>query len=244
MIFFPRPVSPQEERRIELTAQEIVARADRILNFPKGLMKGKIIHITPDGTSNLVEVTGSISDEDYLFKFSTKSRGEELRILYNLRGEDIWVYNMLSVKLFNKRGIDKYEEILGTNYYYIDLSNADLQSNYTAELSGDAFVKGVDTYKLKLIPIMRGGNYGLLTLYVDKKDFIPLRTDFHDPDKVIFKTMTIAKIIRKDDRIIPVRYDMLDIQKGTVSLLEYYGFDQDMTFDKKIFIHQNLGVKK
>jgi hypothetical protein len=238
------PAYPQDARRIELTAQEIVARADRVLNYPKGLVRGKIIHITPDGASNLIEITGSVSEEDYVFKFATKSRGEELRVLYNLRGEDIWVYNMLSIKLFNKRGVDKYDPILGTNYYYIDLSNVDLQSNYTAELTGEAFIKGVDTYKLKLNPIMRGGNYGLLTIYVSKKDFIPLRIDYHDPDKVIFKTMTIAKVMKKDNRIIPIRYDMLDISKGTVTLLEFYGFNEEMTFDKKIFIHQNLGVRE
>ena len=238
------PAYPQNDRRIELTAQEIVARADRVLNYPKGLIKGKIIHITPDGASNIIEVVGSVSEEDYLFKFATKSRGEELRVLYNLRGEEIWVYNILSIKLFNKRGVDKYDPLLGTNYYFIDLSNADLQSNYTAELTGEAFVKGVDTYKLKLDPIMRGGNYGLLTIYVSKKDFIPLRMDYHDPDKVIFKTMTIAKVITRDDRIVPIRYDMLDIRNGTVTLLEFYGFDEDVTFDKKIFIHQNLGAKE
>lgn len=231
----------QAERRIELTAQEILARVDRVLDYPGGLIKGKLVHITPDGKSSTIEVLGYISDEDFLFKFSTKWRGEELRVLYNLNGEDIWVYDVLSIKLFNKRGIDRYDSILGTNFYYIDLSNADFQSNYTAEITGEAFVKGRDTYKLKLNPVMRSGEYGLITLYAGKKDFVPLRIDFHDQDRVIFKTLSIAKVITRNDRIIPVRYDMLDIRKGTVTLLEFYGFDEEMSFDKKTFIHENLG---
>ncbi len=238
---FLLPLHSQEKREIELTAQEILARVDRILDYPQGLIKGKMVHITPDGRSKVIELVGSITEEDYLFKFNSKSRGDELKILYNLRGEDIWVYQILAIKLFNKRGVDRFDPILATNYCYIDLSNADLQSNYTATITDEAFIKGRDTYKLRLVPVMRGGNYGLLTIYVSKKDYIPLRIDYHDPDKVIFKTLSIAKVINRNKRIIPVRYDMLDIKKGTVTLLEFFGFDDDIQFDKKIFIHENLG---
>ncbi len=240
-IFSAAPLHAQGEREIELTAQEILARVDRILNYPEGLIKGKMVHITPDGRSKVIELVGSISEEDYLFKFISKTRGDELKVLYNLRGEDIWVYQILAIKLFNKRGVDRFDPILSTNYCYIDLSNADLQSNYTAAITGEAFVKGQDTRKLKLIPVMKGGNYGLLTIYVSKKDYIPLRIDYHDKDTVIFKTLSIVKVINRNNRIIPVRYDMLDIRKGTVTLLEFFGFDEEIQFDKKIFIHQNLG---
>ena len=100
---------------------------------------------------------------------------------------------------------------------------------------------GYDSFKLKLIPLMRGENYGLLTLYVEKKNFIPLRIDYHDTDTVIFKTLSVAKVITRNNKIIPVRYDMLDIRKGTVTLLEFFGFDENIQFDKRIFRHQNLG---
>ena len=147
-------VNTQEKRKIELTAQEILARVDNILAYPKGIIRGRMVHITPDGKSVNIELVGYISGDDSQFRLSTNERGEELRILYNLNGEDIWVYNILSITLFNKRGIDKFDPILGTNFYYIDLSNYDLQSNYTAEISGDAFIKGYDCYKLNLNPMV------------------------------------------------------------------------------------------
>jgi hypothetical protein len=34
---------------------------------------------------------------------------------------------------------------------------------------------------------------------------------------------------------------MLDLRRGTVSILEYFGFDESMRFDKTIFYHQRLG---
>jgi len=231
----------QEERKIELTAQGILARVDRILEYPKGLLEGKIKHIKPNGSSHTVKFTGYIAKEDFLFKFRSRSRGEQLKVLYNLGGEDIWVYNIHSLKLFHKLGIDKFRPILATNFFFIDLSNADLQSNYTATIVGDANVKGIDSYKLKLNPIFKGGEYGLLTLYVTKKKFIPLRIDYHDKDKAIFKFMIIAKTKEKGNRIVPVRYDMMDIRKGTVTIMSIIGFDTDAKFDSNLFRSEKLG---
>ncbi|MBN2041460.1 MAG: outer membrane lipoprotein-sorting protein [Spirochaetes bacterium] len=202
-----------------------------------------MLHITPDGKSGTIELVAYISDEAFHFRFSTNERGEEIRVLYNLNGEDIWVYNIHSIILFNKRGIDKFDSILRTNFYYLDLSNYDLQSNYNAEITGDAFIKGNDCYKLDLKPILQGGIYGLLTLYADKKDYVPLRIDFHDKDKVVMKTMSIVKVAQREGKTIPLRYDMLDIRKGTITLLEFYKFDRAMTFEKKLFRHENLEEK-
>ncbi len=237
------PLAAQEERKIELTAQEILARADRVLDYPNGIVRGKMVHILPTGQSHKVDFVAYVQGDDSLFTFSTGDRGEQLKVLFNFRGEDIWVYNMLSTRLFHKMGIDKYESIIFTNYNYVDFSRANLQSNYTARIIGNANVKGVDSYRLRLDPVFRGSSYGMLTLYVAKNTYVPLRIDYHDIDKVIFKTLSISETIEKDNRIIPIRCDMLDIKKGTLTVLSYSGFEENVKFDKKVFMHQELGIR-
>jgi hypothetical protein len=231
----------QEDRKIELNAQGILARVDKIFEYPQGLLKGIIKHIKPDGTAVTINFTGCISPEDYLFTFSSRERGNQLKVLYNLGGEDIWVYNVHSLKLYHKLSIDKYDEILSTNFTFMDMSNADFQSNYTATISGDAFVKGNDVWKLILKPIAKGGEYGMLTLYVTKDKFIPVRIDYHDRDKAIFKFMTIVKIKENNGRIIPLRYDMMNIRQGTVTIISFSEMDDGATFDKEIFRSEKLG---
>ncbi len=231
----------QGTRRIEVNAQAILARVDKILEYPRGRIRGRMKHIKPNGMSYSVDVTAYIAKDDFLFIFSSRERGDQLKVLYNLGGEDIWVYNIHSVKLYHKIGIDKYDPLFLSNFYYIDLSNADLQSNYTAVLVGTAFIKGYDAYKLKLKPIFRAGGYGRLTLYVTKDDFVPLRIDYHDRDNVIFKFLTIAKVRKKNNRIVPVRYDMMNIRTGTISILSFFSFDSSIRFDKSIFRSERLG---
>jgi hypothetical protein len=231
----------QEDRKIELNAQGILARVDKIFEYPQGLLKGIIKHIKPDGTAVTINFTGCIAPEDYLFTFSSRERGNQLKVLYNLGGEDIWVYNVHSLKLYHKLSIDKFDEILSTNFTFMDMSNADFQSNYTATISGDAFVKGNDVWKLVLKPIAKGGEYGMLTLYVTKDKFIPVRIDYHDRDKAIFKFMTIVKIKENNGRIIPLRYDMMNIRQGTVTIISFSEMDDGATFDKEIFRSEKLG---
>ncbi len=236
-------LNAQGDRKVELTAQEILARVDRVLDYPKGLLRGKMVHILPNGRTNAVNLTGFISDADYLFTFSTDDRGDQIKVLFNFRGEDIWVYNILSVKLFHKLGVDRYDSVLSTNFFYIDFSNADLQSNFTGKITGDALINGLECYRLTLLPIFKGGNYGMLTLYVHKKDYIPLKIDYHDNDMVIFKTLSISQTMEKGKKKFPIRYEMLDVRKGTITILNYHTLEENVSFDKKIFMHQSLGTK-
>lgn len=234
-------VVAQDNRTIELDAQEILARADLYLNYPNGLLKGKLMQVYPNGESFTVNFEVSVADQDYLFAFSSKRRGKQMMVLYNLKGEDIWVYDILSLKLFHKIDIDKYDPILNTNYNFIDLSNADLQSNYTGEILGDAYIKGKEAFKVSLQPIDKKGVYGKLTLYSSKTDYMPLRIDYHDQDGVIMKTMSISRVGEYNGRKFPVRYDMMNVRKGHLTIMNFHRFETKVTFPSKIFRHENFG---
>jgi len=231
----------QDKESVEITAQSILARVDRIMQYPDGEIQGRIKHIFPDGNSFTVDFKGKITRNDFLFHFSSLSRGESLKVLYNMAGEDIWVYNIHSLKLFHKMGIDKYDLLAATNFSFIDLSNSDYQSNYNARITGRTVIKGVDCYRLYLEPLYPESMYGALTMYVSVEKYHPLRIDFHDRDKVIFKFMTLAKVMENGDKTIPLRYDMLNIKDGTVTILSFLKFEDNVKYQSEIFRPEKLG---
>ncbi|NMB64519.1 MAG: hypothetical protein GYA16_06575, partial [Spirochaetes bacterium] len=109
IIFFSHDHSvAQADREIELTAQEILARVDRIMEYPDGIIKGYMMHITPDGSSQKLQITGYINKNQFLFDIVKPARGSMQKILYRIGGEDLWVYDMAARALFHKMGIDKY----------------------------------------------------------------------------------------------------------------------------------------
>lgn len=241
VLFSEGHVTAQAEREVELTAQEMLARVDRIIRYPDGILKGYMMHITPDGSSQKLQITGYINKNQFLFDIVKPARGSMQKILYRLGGEDMWVYDMAVRALFHKMGVDKFDDILATNFYYIDLSNADLQSNYVARIEGSVILKNQDCYKLTLDPIDKTGAYGKLTVYVVKQNYIPLRIDYHDQDKVIFKTLSIAKVAQKGSRSFPIRYDMLNIKKGTMTVLEFTSIEDQVSISAEIFRPEKLG---
>jgi hypothetical protein len=235
----------QENRDVELPAQEILARVDLVLKYPTGLMKGTLRHITPQGQTTTNWFQGRISTEDFLFTFGSDRRGTEIRVLYNLGGEDIWVYNVLSLKLFHKIDIDRFNPVMGSNFTFTDLSNADFQSNYTAKITGTRAIRGEDGREypvtiLALDPIFKRGEYGLLTMYVTRDTFIPLRIHYHDQDKVVRKVLSVVRVGTSGSRSFPVRYDMLDVNTGSVSILNVDSIDETVSFPRRFFYHQSL----
>ncbi len=235
------PVYSQKKDTVEITAQGILARVDRIMQYPEGEIQGRMKHIFPDGKSFDIDLKGNISRNDFLFFFSSAARGESLKVLYNMSGEDIWVYNIHSVKLFHKMGIDKYDSLMSTNFSFIDLSNSDFQSNYNARIIDKTLIKGIECYKLSLEPIFDSSEYGLITMFVSMDQYLPLRIDYHDRDKVIFKFQSLAKTMEKNGRIIPIRYDMLNIKDGTVTILSYLKFEESIKYQGEIFRPEKLG---
>ncbi len=233
-------LAAQESRQVELTAQEILARVDEVMDYPEGELQGNLMHIMPNGKSNNVKLEGYIAKEDSIFTFSSTNRGKELRVLYNLNGEDIWVYDLLSLNLFHKVDIDRYDQLFDSNFNFLDLSNADFQSNYTAKIIKTSTYKGKSVIILSLDPIFKGGNYGKLTLYVVRKDYVPMRIDYHDRDKVITKTLTISKIATFNNRTFPVRYDMLHISSGTLTILQFNDYDGKISYPSSMFRHEQL----
>jgi Outer membrane lipoprotein-sorting protein len=235
------PVVSQERRAIELTAQEILARVDVVMKYPKGLLTGSLTHISPDGKSINLMLRGNISDEDFLFIVSSSDRGDQIKILYNLGGEDIWVYNIHSIQLFHKIDVDRFDPILGSNFSYVDISNADFQANYNGRIDGSSVVKGKECYRIACDPIFKKGEYGRIVIFVSKDDYIPLKIDYYDQDKVITKSMSVAQVAQFSGRNFPVRYDMLHVKSGTLSILKFFNVDDKITFGKDIFRHQTLG---
>jgi hypothetical protein len=232
---------PQRTDTVEITAQTILARVDRIMQYPPGEIQGRMKHIYPDGKSFEIDFTGSIARTDFLFLFSSSSRGENLKVLYNMGGEDIWVYNTHAVQLFHKMGIDKYDSLIFTNFSFIDMSNSSLQGNYNARITGRSLIKGIECFKLNLEPIFDKSEYGLITLYATVDQHLPLRIDYHDKDKVVFKFLSLAKTMEKNGRIVPIRYDMLNIKNGTITILTFNKFEENKKFNESIFRPERLG---
>jgi len=205
-------------------------------------IRSRLSQVLPTGQIRVLDAEIFHKDNHYLYHISHPSHGSQEKILFRNGGEETWAFNTQSRTLFHKQGIDKFRSIQQTDFFYFDLSGSSLRANFTAKVLGQAKLKNRDTVKLELYPLFRSAVYGMLTVWVDSKSYLPLRIDYHDLDMVVFKTQTVVRV-RQDSKtsaIIPERVDMLHISQGTFSSLEHMFYDEKREVTDKLFLHSEL----
>lgn len=227
-------------------AQELVARLDQSLLKADGLVKANLILIKRTGDSWTWDMSVFRKGEDSLSLFESKGRGLEYKILFKEDGELIYAFNALSRKIFRKNDEEKYENHLNTGFSFVDLAGTSYQANYNPIVQSDLDVGGKKMKRVALRPIVPYF-YSKLILLLESDTLRPVRLDFHDKDGVLYKTMNIkygpVKVkakqkVGKED--MASRLEMLDLNTGAISVLEYTEVDRDVKPDPSLFELDNL----
>jgi len=230
-----------------LSAQELLARLDKELDFGKGLVKGTYTLIRRNGQSETWKINRFFNGEDALYLFDRKGRGLEAKLLTKDEGENVFFFNVLSAKLFRKTDDEKYEALMGTGFFYVDLSGYSYQANYNPVVNADLEIAGEMYYRIALKPILPYF-YKKLVLLVSKKDLKPTRIDFHDRDGILFKSLNLkygSIKIKEGAKVEDVdkasRWEMLDLNTGSITVWEIQEVDKSVTPDASLFAVDNLG---
>ncbi|MBM9546821.1 outer membrane lipoprotein-sorting protein [Leptospira sp. 201903074] len=230
-----------------LSAQELLARLDRELDFGKGLVKGTYVLIRRNGTSETWKINRFFNGEDALLLFDRKGRGLESKLLTKDEGENVFFFNVLSAKLFRKTDDEKYEALMGTGFFYVDLSGYSYQANYNPLVNADLEIGGEVYYRVSLKPILPYF-YKKLVLLIGKKDLKPYRVDFHDRDGILFKTLNLkygpVKVKELSGKVEEIqkasRLEMLDLNTGSITVWEIQEVDKSVNPDASLFAVDNL----
>ncbi len=232
--------SSQGARDAKLTANEIMSRLDRTVEYPQGEIWGVIKHIEPNGATLSIDFNAKIQGSNSLFTFKSKNRGEEMKVLYNRGGRDIWIYDIHAFRLLHKTAGAGYDSVLGTNYNLMDFSNLKFRSNYVGVIKGRSPIKGENCYELELASSPESLGYGKLTIFVSVDTFLPMRIDFYDRNRILYKFQSLVKTGKKNNRIFPMRYEMFNIKTKSVSVL-IFSCIKKTEFNWEIFRPENLG---
>ncbi|AVV78840.1 outer membrane lipoprotein-sorting protein [Leptospira santarosai] len=228
-------------------AQELVARLDQALvKSNQGLIKGNLILIRRSGETWSWDVNMFRKEEDTLYLFESRGRGLEYKILIKEEGEQIYTFNVLSKKIFRKVDEEKYESHLATGFSFMDLSGASYQAHYNPIVQSDLKIADQTFKRITLKPIIPYF-YSKLILLLNLDSLRPARLDFHDRDGVLFKTMNIKYgpiKVRQNQKTTKEEYasrlEMLDLNTGSISVLEYTEIDKEVRPDPSLFELANL----
>lgn len=238
----------QGKTGIGSTAFEIMDRVFQQLQYADGHLKLQLTITTREGKSVVYKASLYQKQNSSFFVFDSLTRGTVLKLLYNDQGQNIYAYHTHDKRLFHKKYLDRFENVLGSGFAYIDIANASFIDNYQQKLKGTETNDEGEFTVVENLPLDKG-HYGKLIVLVDpKKENRVKRIDYYDSAMVLMKTLTFTygMLPVKEDKNLtreiefPVRWDMADVSRGTVSTLEFFSVDKTARLDASLFKKENI----
>jgi hypothetical protein len=135
LLFFGQ-VNAQGKTGIGGTAFEIMDRVFQQLQYAEGHQKLQLTITTREGKSIVYKASLYQKQNASFFVFDSMTRGTELKLLYNDQGQNIYAYLTHDKRMFHKKYLDRFENVLGSGFAYIDIANASFIDNYQQKIKG------------------------------------------------------------------------------------------------------------
>ncbi len=150
-------------------------------------------------------------------------------------GDDIQYLYLPALK--EKRriaGSEKNESFMGTDFTYNDLEQKGMEEGDHTRLADEQH-SGIDCYRIDAVPKDKDDEYSKLELWIDKKDFIPLKIYFYDRKGAHLKTLVAQKVEPMGGEMTVTKLMMKNVKKGTKTIMALDSLDRKKTFPKAMF---------
>jgi outer membrane lipoprotein-sorting protein len=129
-----------------------------------------------------------------------------------------------------------------------DLKNDDLVressivEDYSHRLLGEESVEGLTCYKIELIPQEDAPVvWGKVISWIDKSDFMQLKTEFYDEDDYLVNTIYGKAVKTMDGKKLPSVMEVVPAEEeGHKTILEYVSLEFDDPIPTSFFSIQNM----
>ena len=228
-----------------LTATEIVKRAQDKVNglSSQGMMKMSIVR---PGWSREVTMKAWSLGTDFSMIYIT-SPAKDAGQVFLKRYNDMWNW-MPSIN----RMIKIPPSMMGQSWMGSDFTNDDLVKmnsmvdDYEHHITGSEVVDGYDCYIIEFIPKPEAAVvWGKILVWISKKEYYELRSEYFDEDNVLTSSMTAGDIKKMGDRMLPSKMVMIprDMEKeGYETRLEMMDTQFNIKIAEDFFSQQNMKV--
>ncbi len=242
------PAFPEQTSSEGMTAKEIVRKA-RDKQFPK------------NSVSNLTMVLINKRGNERVRELETKRKdygnGEAKSVAYFLspadvkgtaflvwehdeQPNDVFIYLPALKKIRRIASEQKHQSFMGSDFSYADMENEDVDDAEHRILSEES-LEGRPCWVIESIPKPDSDSeYGKITSWVDKSDFIPYRVEFEDKKGNPFKVMQVLRTGPVGEEILPLRFSMENVQKNHKTEISLDKIEIDQEISDREFTHRAI----
>lgn len=132
---------------------------------------------------------------------------------------------------------------MGSDFTNDDLiKESSIVEDYTHSIVGDSTILGREVYKIQLIPKPESAVvWGKIYSWIDKKDFIELRTEMYDEDGYLINEVRFSDIKSLGGRMLPAKMEYIPVDKpGNKTVVEYSDVEYNIPITEDFFSLQNM----
>ncbi len=224
-----------------LSAKAIVAKADEKLRGQSSIAEIKMTIVRPSWQREMSLKSWSLGDAYSLILVTAPAR--DRGTAFFKRNREIWNWQPTI-----DRTIKMPPSMMSQSWMGSDFTNDDLVresstvNDYSHKLLGSEKIDGRDCYRIELVPTEKAAVvWGKVLLWIDKQDFMQLKTEFYDEDGYLVNTMIGKDVKTLGGKLLPARLEVIPADKPNhKTIIEYSTLEFDKPIKTDFFSVQNM----
>jgi len=226
----------------DLSPKEIIRKADEKFNgelTSTSIMAMTIVRPTWERT---IEFKNWTSGREYALTLITspaKDKGQS----FLKRQQEMWNWNPTISRLIKLPPSMMSQGWMGSDYTNDDiLKESSVVNDYDHEIVGEEEYDGRTCYKIKMVAKEDAAViWGHQLRWIDKKDFLFLKSELYDEDGYLVRTELGSEIKTMDGRLIPTRIELIPAEEeGQLTIIEMKEMKFNEPIEESFFSQQNM----
>lgn len=225
----------------ELSAKEIIEKADQKLKGKTSIADLKMTIVRPDWTREMQLKSWSKGDDFSLILVTAPARDKGTAFLK--REQEIWNWQPTIDRVIKLPPSMMMQSWLGSDFTNDDLvKQSSIVTDYAHKLLGAETIEGRECYKLELIPKEDAAVvWGKVLCWIDKAEFMQMKTEFYDEDGYLVNTMLGKNVKELGGKILPSILEVIPAdEEGHKTVVEYVSMKFDEPMKEAFFSVQNM----
>lgn len=223
------------------TATEIVKKADEKGRGTTSQGTMKLTIVRPDWSRSVTLKSWSKGTE-YSLIYITAPAKEKGQVFLK-RQKDMWNWVPSIERMIKIPPSMMMQSWMGSDFTNDDLvKESSIVVDYTQKLLGKESVRGMECYKIELIPLPDAAvTWGKVIIWITVKGFNQWKAEYYDEDMDIVNQMNAYDIKMMGDREIPTRLEIEPLnKKGNKTILEINSSVFNKPISDSFFSQQNM----
>lgn len=229
-------------RAQEPSAKEIIRKANDQFNGEKTSISTMAMTIVRPSWERTIEFRNWTSGRDYALTLITAPASERGQTFLKRKNE-MWNWNPTIDRLIKLPPSMMSQGWMGSDYTNDDiLRESSVVNDYTHEITGEEILDGRACYRIRMEAKEEAAViWGHQIRWIDKKDFLFLKSEYYDEDGYLVRTELGKDIQTMDGRLIPTRIELIPAEEeGNKTILEIREIEFNPPIEDQFFSQQNM----